>query len=118
MYQTLVYKNHIAGVLGFNVIDHVNGIGHIGYWLGEKYNGRGIMTIAVRDLISLGFNSWPLQKVEIRCAAGNTKSRAIPERLGFRNEGTIRCAEKVNEKIHDHIIYGLLRKEFVNEICC
>jgi ribosomal-protein-serine acetyltransferase len=88
-----------------------NGIGHIGYWLGQEFTGKGIMTLAVKDLICQGFKNWPLQKVEIRCAVGNKKSRAIPERLGFQNEGTLRNAEKVYDKYNDHIVYGKLKEE-------
>ncbi|MCG8634647.1 MAG: GNAT family N-acetyltransferase, partial [Desulfobacterales bacterium] len=102
LHLTIFRQDKIAGVLGYNQIDPVNGTGHIGYWLGREYTGRGIMTSAVRDLIGLGFENWPLQRVEIRCAVENHKSRAIPERLGFKNEGTIRRAEKVYDTYNDH----------------
>lgn len=42
--------NQIVGVTGFNSISKANRIGHIGYWLGEEYAGRGGMTRAVRAL--------------------------------------------------------------------
>lgn len=113
MHLTLFYKDNIAGVLGFNNMDHINGIGHIGYWLGEEYVGKGVMTAAVKDLMHQGFANWQLQKMEIRCAVHNHKSRAIPERLGFVQEGTLRRAEKVYEIYHDHAVYGLLKEEFV-----
>ncbi len=113
LHQTIFYKDKVAGVLGYNLLDHVNGIGHIGYWLGQEYTGKGIMTRAVQDLIALGFSNWAIQKVEIRCAVGNTKSRAIPERLGFTNEGTIRNAEKVYDQYYDHIVYGQLKDEMI-----
>lgn len=112
MHQTLFYHDGIAGVLGFNLMDQVNGIGHIGYWLGQEYTGKGIMTIAVRDLLHQGFVNWQLQRMEIRCAVDNSKSRAIPERLGFILEGTIRRAEKVYESYNDHAVYGLLKDEW------
>lgn len=98
--------------MGFNQIDSVNGIGYLGYWMGEEYSGKGIMTLAVKDLIELGFDYLSIQKIDIRCAVENKKSRAIPERLGFRNEGVIRQAELVNGAHFDHVIYGLLRQEF------
>jgi ribosomal-protein-serine acetyltransferase len=49
-----------------------------------------------------------LQKVDIRCASGNRRSRAIPERLGFTHEGTLRQAERVYEAWFDHEVYALL----------
>lgn len=109
VHQTILYKEKIAGVLGFNLIDQINQIGYLGYWLGEEYNGLGIMTKSVQDLINQGFQYWNLQRIDIRCAVNNTKSRAIPERLGFKNEGIIRRAEKVYDIFYDHVIYGLLK---------
>lgn len=109
---TIFYKNSIAGVVGFNVIDQRNGIGYVGYWLGEEYTGKGIMTLAVKDLIKLGFEFYDIKKADIRCATVNKKSIAIPERLGFQKEGVIRKAEKVYENQYDHVVYGMLKSEF------
>lgn len=110
VHQTIFYKEQIAGVLGFNLIDATNQIGYLGYWLGQEYNGLGIMTKSVNELVKQGFQNLDLQWIDIRCAVGNRKSRAIPERLGFTNEGTIRRAEKVNGIFNDHVIYGLLKE--------
>lgn len=107
VHQTIFYQNQIAGVLGYNLLDKNNKIGYAGYWLGIEFNGLGIMTKSVKNLINIGFQSLGLQKVEIRCAVNNTQSRAIPERLGFANEGILLEAEKVNNRFLDHVIYGL-----------
>ena len=112
LHETIFYKKRIAGVLGYNQIDQVNGIGYIGYWLGREYTGKGIMTPAVRDLIALGFEYLELQRIDIRCAQGNHKSRAIPERLGFQKEGLIRKAEKVYDGYLDLVVYGMLAEDF------
>ena len=108
LHTTIFHKGEIAGVAGFNTIDRDNQIGSIGYWLGEEFNGRGIMTTVVRDLIGVGREFYALQRIEIRCATGNRRSRAIPERLGFSHEGTLRRAEKVYDHWYDHEVYGLL----------
>ncbi|MHB0774225.1 GNAT family N-acetyltransferase [Halomonas sp. WWR20] len=111
LHEVLLYQGGIAGVLGFNRIDKASGIGHIGYWLGAAFTGRGLMTSAVADLIRLGFQDLGLQRVEIRCATQNVRSRAIPERLGFHHEGTLRNVERVGENLFSHAIYGLLCTE-------
>ncbi len=107
LHETIFYKDKIAGVLSYNKIDRENRVGHIGYWLGEAFNGKGIMTLAVRDLISLGFERYSLQKVDIRCAPKNFPSRAIPERLGFRNDRIIANAENLYGSYVDHVVYEL-----------
>lgn len=95
--------------MGYNQIDHINNIGHIGYWLGQEYNGKGIMTKSVRELIEIGHSYYSLHRFEIRCAVKNSRSRAIPERLGYKNKGIIRQAEKVYDNYFDHVVYGLLK---------
>ncbi|MGF1591192.1 MAG: GNAT family N-acetyltransferase [Pleurocapsa sp.] len=113
LHVTIFAQDRIAGVVGYNQIDRVNHIGHLGYWLGEEYNGKGIMTKSVRELIEVGFDYYGLNRVEIRCAVGNNRSRALPERLGFKNESIIREAEKLLDKYVDHVVYGLLRSEYI-----
>ena len=112
LHLSIFNKDRIVGVLGYDRLDQINGIGIIGYWLAEECTGKGIMTKAVKELIPLGFDNWHLQKVEIHCAIDNIKSRAIPEKLGFRKEGTIRRTAKIDDKHQDHVIYGLLKEEY------
>ncbi len=108
LHVTIFYRDKIAGVAGFNQIDRFNDIGYIGYWLGEEYNGKGIMTKTVKELIEIGRSYYSLVRFDIRCAVENSRSRAIPERLGFQNEGTIHHAVKVYDRNQNHVIYGLL----------
>ena len=53
-----------------------------------------------------------LHRVEWRCAPGNEPSRAIPRRLGFTHEGTLRQAWRVREELHDLEVWALLRDEW------
>ena len=98
LHVIIFYQRKIAGVVGYNEIDRANSIGHLGYWLAREYNGKGIMTKSVRELIEIGFDYYNLNRIDIRCAIANSRSRAIPERLGFKNEGVIRQAEKLSDK--------------------
>ena len=70
------------------------------------------MTRVARALTDYAMNELKLNKVEIRCASGNLKSRSIPERLGFVQEGTIRQAEWLYDHYVDHIVYGVLAEEW------
>lgn len=106
------YKGEIAGVIGFHGINWSNKSTSIGYWLGEKYVGKGIMSKACRVFVDYAFTDLNLNRVEIRCADKNHKSRAIPERLGFTNEGMIREDEWLYDHYVNHIVYGILAKEW------
>ncbi|MEK4220716.1 GNAT family protein [Bacillus sp. FSL W8-0102] len=106
------YNGQLAGIIGLHFIDWTNKKTSIGYWLGEPFQGRGLMTKACIAMIHHIFNDLQLNRVEIRCAVLNSKSRAIPERLGFSKEGTIREAEWLYDHFVDHIVYSMLAREW------
>ncbi|WP_164670523.1 GNAT family N-acetyltransferase [Virgibacillus doumboii] len=108
----ILYNGELAGVIGFHGFDWKNRIGSIGYWLGTAFHGNGIMTRATSGLLDYGFSRLKLNRVEIRAAYENYKSRAIPERLGFVKEGQIRQAEWLYDHYVDHVVYGMLANEW------
>ena len=106
------YCDELVGVIGHNRIDWENRISWPGYWLAGKFQGKGIMTKSCRALIHHAFTELQLNRIDIRCAVENSKSRAIPERLGFQQEGVIRQAEWLYDKFVDHIVYGMLKSDW------
>lgn len=110
----IVFQGSIAGVAGFNRLDHQNNLGEIGYWLGEKYQGKGIMTEAAKAFISYGFDQLGLNKIVIKVATANEKSRAVPERLGFKREGVLRQEHWLHDQYVDIAVYSLLNEEWKN----
>ncbi|HLQ72963.1 MAG TPA: GNAT family protein [Bacillota bacterium] len=106
------YDGRIVGIVTFNKYNWRNRIGYIGYWLGEPYQGKGIMTESVKALIQYGFTKLRLNRVEIHCATENIKSQAIPKRLGFKKEGHLREAEWLYDHFVDHFVYGLLTSDW------
>jgi len=106
------YQEQIVGTIGYNQFDWANRKVDIGYWLGAQYQGKGVMTRSCRALIEYAFDDLKLNKVEIRCATSNTRSCAIPQRLGFTHEGTMREAEWLYDHFVDLRLYGLLAREW------
>ncbi len=98
----------LSGVVGQHPIDWLNGSVGLGYWLGAAYQGQGLMTRACRALVGYSFAELGLHRVEIRVAPENRRSRAIPERLGFRQEGVLREAAWLYDRRVDLVVYALL----------
>ena len=103
--------NRLAGGIGFNNIDVNNSSAEIGYWLNTRFVGKGSMTRCCAALIEFGFEEFGLNRIVIRCATENTRSQAIPLRLGFTEEGVQREAEKLNGKFVDLRVFSLLAAE-------
>jgi ribosomal-protein-serine acetyltransferase len=108
----LVPGGEIVGVVGFHGVDWLNCKTSVGYWLAADAQGRGLMTAAVRVLLGIAFEEWRLHRIEIQAAPGNHRSRAIPERLGFREEGLLRDAGRAAGGWLDTVVYGLLEDEW------
>ncbi len=62
----------------------------IGYWIDTRFSGKGYITEAVKDITEFAFVNLNARRVEIRCDSKNTKSSAIPEKLGFILEGILK----------------------------
>ncbi len=105
------FENKIAGVVGV-YINPSNNSATIGYWLGQNFQKNGIITKTCQAIINHLFEDLKINRVEIRCATKNNRSIAIPERLGFKNEGILRDAELLYGKFHDLIVFGMLAKDW------
>lgn len=106
------HKGKLAGVIGFRKIDWANRETSIGYWLGAEFQGRGLMTKSCRALVDYALRELKLNRVEIRCAPENRKSCAIPERLGFIQEGVVRQVGWLYDHFVDLVVYGMLASEW------
>ncbi|MDT5293131.1 MAG: ribosomal-protein-serine acetyltransferase [Acidobacteriota bacterium] len=112
-FATLIFfRGRVAGSIGYNNIDWANRKTDIGYWLGAAAQGRGLMTKSCRVLVEHAFGEFKLNRVEIYCAVENRRSRAVPERLGFTEEGTHRQAEWVHDHFKDLVSYSMLAREW------
>jgi len=106
------WQGHLAGVIGAGNIDWENRSTMIGYWLGESYQGKGLMTGACRALVDYLFFELKLHRVEIRCATVNPRSCAVPMRLGFSKEGVLRQAQAFDDHYLDIEVYGLIAEDW------
>jgi ribosomal-protein-serine acetyltransferase len=111
--QTGVWVDGVlSGTVGCHPIDWPNRNCSIGYWLDSAQEGKGVITRCCAVLLDHLFDELGLHRVEIRCGTGNTRSCAIPERLGFQKEGVARGAEWVNDRWVDLVTWGILEEEW------
>jgi ribosomal-protein-serine acetyltransferase len=104
----LLREGNLIGSTGFNRLDWSAKVCEIGYWIDSKAEGKGLITKACQAMIEYAFDELEMNRIEIRCSAENLRSAAVPERLGFKLEGTLRKAEMLNGRPHDFLVFGLL----------
>ncbi|MEU9609609.1 GNAT family N-acetyltransferase [Streptomyces sp. NPDC048057] len=86
----------------------LSGTWEVGFWLGEQYRGRGIMTEAVDALARWSFSRLAATRLEWRAEVGNAASRAVAVRAGFTVEGELRASLLNNGSLRDAWVGSLL----------
>ena len=102
----------LAGSIGVVHFNKDNKSCEVGYWLSEELQGQGIMTKTCKTFINHLFETKSLNRIEIKAATGNEKSKAIPLRLGFTEEGILRQGLLLYGNFHDLSLFSLLRHEW------
>ena len=81
----------------------------VGYWLGEEFWGRGIMTEAVAALSDFCFQNFPLRRISAEAFANNPASARVLEKAGFVFEGRLRNNVTKDGKLLDSLLYAKTR---------
>ncbi len=86
--------------------------GHIGYWMGERYAGQGIMGEALMLLITHCFEGLGLHRIEAACIPQNKRSVRVLEKAGFAREGLLRSYLQINGAWQDHVLFSLIDEDY------
>ncbi len=107
----IMYEGKWVGSCGLREIDRKKKCGEIGYWLDADFQGKGIVTRCAQVLLEYAVATLRLHRIIIRAAVGNTKSRAVADRLGFSFEGIAREEEFLYDHYVDIAYYSMLAHE-------
>ena len=95
------------------------GVFEIGYWIRASRVGEGLCTEATAALTRVGFEVCEIERIEIRVDPANEASLAIPRKLGFVEEGTMRGVfhdSGGTPRASDAVVFALLRGEFQRDV--
>jgi RimJ/RimL family protein N-acetyltransferase len=84
----------------------------IGYWIHKDFTRRGLVTESTAALVKVAFEIIRVHRLEIHCDPANHASAAIPRKLGFTHEGTLRAKTSFLDGWRDSMIWGLLEDEY------
>ena len=99
----------VGGLTLANIRRGVAQAGSLGYWIGEPFSRRGLMTGALAGLVPFAFGSLRLHRLEAACIPANAASVRLLEKMGFAREGYAREYLCINGIWQDHLLYGRLK---------
>ena len=82
--------------------------GVIGYWMGERFAGKGLMADAVSVIKQYAFGTLALHRVEAACIPDNERSVRLLKKAGFELEGQLRSYLKINGRWRDHLLFAII----------
>jgi ribosomal-protein-alanine N-acetyltransferase len=103
---SIIYNQKHVGGIGVRIDSFRSFIGELGYFIDEKYWGRGITTQAVRLLEDFIIANLNLHRIEIRMAIQNKASQKIAIKCGYKKEGILRESNFINGKWYDSYLYS------------
>lgn len=83
----------------------------LGYWLGEEYWGRGIMTDAVRRATEYAFRELDMLRIFAIPFAPNHGSARVLEKAGYQREGVLRASAIKDGVVLDQYLYAIIRPD-------
>ena len=105
-------QGELVGGIGLQDINWAEHKASIGYWVGSEFQGRGLVTRSCRALLAHAFDELKVNRIEIEVDPENSRSRVIPERLGFTREAVLRQAAWQYDHYIDVEIYAMLASEW------
>jgi RimJ/RimL family protein N-acetyltransferase len=85
----------------------------IGISLLPAFRGRGYGTLAQRLMVDHLFANYEINRVQSDTAIDNPAEQRALEKAGFVREGVVRQGEFRGGRYHDHVLYSVLRQEWV-----
>lgn len=78
----------------------------MGYWLAEPFWGQGIVTEAIRRMLSYSFKTWNIDRVFARPFGSNLGSQRVLEKAGFQLEARFENTIWKNQQYEDELVYA------------
>ena len=85
--------------------------GSLGYWLGERFTGEGLMGEAIPAVVHYAFRDLNLSRIEAACLDENQRSQKVLERSGFKYEGIAQAYLQIAGRWRTHRLYACLRAD-------
>jgi ribosomal-protein-alanine N-acetyltransferase len=105
----------VGGIGLSNVRRGVAETSSLGYWIGERYARHGYMSAGLGLVLTFAFERLQLHRVEAACLPHNGPSRGLLLKTGFREEGYAREYLCIDGRWQDHMLFAMLRDEWLGE---
>lgn len=110
---TILEDDTVIGLVSLTGINQLNQSAEFHIMIGNtEYQGKGVGTFAVNEILNHAFNDLNLHRVELTVLKTNERAFKLYEKAGFKREGTLRKVYYKNGSFVDAYMYSILKEEY------
>lgn len=109
-YRVIEVDGKFAGNIGVLICNDILRMNaELGYWIGDQYKCRGIMTEAIKEMVQLVFDKYEVTRIYATPFGNNFASQRVLEKAGFTLEAMFEKIYIKNGMKHDELVYAIRR---------
>jgi [ribosomal protein S5]-alanine N-acetyltransferase len=98
------------GVTGLSELSRRDRRATVGSWFGHRWWGSGANRESKALIAALAFERLGMDRLTAWANTRNGRSQVALERVGFKHEGVLRSWHRHGERVHDVVVFGMLRQ--------
>ncbi|QXU40261.1 GNAT family N-acetyltransferase [Pedobacter sp. D749] len=110
--KAIVLKGEVIGSIGVHQLaDIYSKSAEMGYWIGEEHWGKGIVALAVQEMLKYGFDTFDIERIFARTTHTNLASQQVLKKSGFIFEAELKGTIFKNGEYFDELIFGFRKNQ-------
>jgi len=112
--KAIVVNGEVIGSIGVHQLaDIYSKSAEIGYWISEDFWGNGIVPLAVKEMLTYGFETFDIERIFARTSHTNLASQQVLKKAGFVFEAELKGTIFKNGEYYDELIFGFRKHQLI-----
>jgi len=114
--KAIVLNGEVIGSIGVHQLaDIYSKSAEIGYWIAEDFWGKGIVPLAIKEMLKYGFDTFDIERIFARTTHTNLASQQVLKKAGFIFEAELKDTIFKNGEYFDELIFGFRKHQLSKE---
>ncbi|CAH0244435.1 Putative ribosomal N-acetyltransferase YdaF [Pedobacter sp. Bi27] len=114
--KAIVLDGEVIGSIGVHQLaDIYSKSAEMGYWIAEDYWGKGIVPLAIQEMLNYGFETFDIERIFARTTHTNLASQQVLKKSGFVFEASLKDTIFKNGEYFDELIFGFRKRQLSKE---
>lgn len=112
--KAIEYNGEVIGSIGVHQLaDIYSKSAEMGYWIAEEHWGKGIVPLAVKEMLKYGFETFDIERIFARTSHANLASQQVLKKAGFVFEAKLKATIFKNGEYFDELIFGFRKNQLI-----